>query len=187
MATQQTPKKDIERWHAIAFMAMVLVPMLTAFVTLPLTWHCTVGDWPGASRIRIASAIAFALLGVHITRDLGTKRSIKELLIAVVMFGGLGMISGSLSLLLLVRATAHSPQSFDAAFVPGAHQTKGCGYRITFADPGLGSPALVCNRDLDLPDGAVSGVVRVNELVGPYGVRHLDMTVVESTVTGSGK
>lgn len=187
MATRQTPKKDIKRWHALAFPAMVLVPMLVGFVTLPLTWHCTVGDWPGANRIRIATVIAFALLGVYFSRDLRTKNSIKDLLIAAFMSCGLGMISGELSLLLLVRATAHSPQSFDAAFVPGAHQTKGCGYRITFADPGLGSPALVCNRDLDLPDGAVSGVVRVNELVGPYGVRHLDMTVVESTVAGSGQ
>ncbi len=187
MATQQTPKQDIKRWHALALPAMVLVPMLMGFVTLPLTWHCTVGDWPGASRIRIASVIVFALLGVYFSRDLRTKRSIKDLLIAAFMLGTVGMISGELSLLVLVRATAHSPQSFDAAFVPGAHQTKGCGYRITFADPGLGSPALVCNRDLDLPDGAVSGVVRVNELVGPYGVRHLDMTVIESTVAGSGK
>ncbi|VWC65753.1 hypothetical protein [Burkholderia lata] len=187
MATRQTPKKDIKRWRALAFPAMVLMPMLVGLVTLPLTWHCTVGDWPGASRVRIASIIAFALLGVHFSRDLRTKRSITDLLIAAFMSGVLGMISGQLSLLLLVRATSHSPQSFDAAFVPGAHQTKGCGYRSTFADPGLGSSALVCNRDLDLPDGAVSGVVRVNELVGPYGVRHLDMTVIESTVAGSGK
>ncbi|WP_423369573.1 hypothetical protein [Burkholderia sp. LMG 32019] len=181
MATQ---KKEMKRWHAITFLSLILAPLVIMFVGLFATERCYPADWPGSSAVVAGFAIAFALLAVIVTSDLRKAGGLKELLFCLFMFGGLGMMFGNFTLFALVRMTAHSPRSFEARFALDESGPKGCRREVTFMDAGLDAPVSVCNRDLDLPDASTSGIVRVKELVGPYGVRLTDISVVTSTTAG---
>ncbi|WP_321820974.1 MULTISPECIES: hypothetical protein [unclassified Burkholderia] len=175
----------MKRWHAITFLSLILAPLIIMFVGLFATERCYPADWPGSSAVVAGFTLAFVLLAIVVTSDLRTACSIKEFLLCVLMFGGLGMMFGNFTLTALVRMTAHSPRSFETGFALDASGPKGCRHQATFMDAALGAPISVCNRDLDLPDESAPGVVRVEELVGPYGVRLIDISVVKSNAAGT--
>ncbi|WP_431823624.1 hypothetical protein [Burkholderia sp. F1] len=175
-------KEEIKRWHAITFMSLIMVPFMIMMAGMWFTKNCHPGDWPGSTACVAVPAIAFAVLAAYVSPDMRKAGSIKELLLCLFMVGGWGMVFGLFALSMLVRVTAHSPRSFEAGFTPG-DSAKGCRYRIQFDDTALGKPILLCNRDLGLPNEYVSGVIKVKELVGPYGVRLVDVSVVRSSAT----